>query len=689
MLALVAHVFCISAKMQEEKKAQNISLCAREEESTKEAALMTVVRDELVDMLKQPEHVLAPALDGLSRDDLVRLMLDVRGLVQHQESKFARMLDIGSALGNAFHIDDLLNIIVEKTTELMDAERSTLFLIDEDTRELWSKIIQGSVNIEIRLQLGQGVAGWVALTGKSLNIQDAYRDPRFNPKVDENTGYITRNILCQPIRNLQGEIIGVIQVLNRLAGCFTDEDENLLSAIASQAAIAIENSKLYLSAIERNMELIEIKDKLEHKVGELDMLYGLERTISRATSFADMVESIFQKTLGLVHAGAALLTLRQKSNHHQAYMISDRGEWKSEWAFVANSLDALKGLSARSVRMRTTQVHVRELATQEVQCCFAQTAALVGVEVDNAIVVPLFDKDEVLGTFEVFNTIDVDEDGAVGFSEDDKKIITVVASHLSAALISRRRREEEEKNQRLASIGQMLSGVMHDFKNPMTVISGYVQLMSRADDKEMRKTYATSILKQFEQLNQMTHELLAFARGDRNILLRKVFIHKFMDDVSELLKPELASHRVELVFDLEWRNEVWLDEVKMKRAILNLGRNAAEAMAPEGGGQFTIKVWKDEGNQQIVFEFSDTGKGIPKDIRDELFESFVTYGKQDGTGLGLAIVKKIVEDHEGTIDFTTRPDQGTTFVVCLPAGASHRHKEKEKENQSIQHRGYA
>ncbi|MEC9399122.1 MAG: GAF domain-containing protein, partial [Myxococcota bacterium] len=287
------------------------------------SALVSQAEAELLRWFSDSEESIDERLGKLSPEEVRHLLDHVRQIVQHQDAKFTCMLEISSALGTTFHIDDLLKIVVEKTTELMDAERSTLFLVDEETGELWSKIVQGTMNIEIRLKLGQGIAGWVAKTGKSLNIRDAYTDPRFNPKVDEESGYQTRNILCQPIRNLQGEIIGVIQVLNRVSGNFTDEDEYLLSAIASQAAIAIENSKLYLAAIAQNMELIEIKDKLEHKVAELDMLFELERQISRSKSGEDLFKGVFSKTLELVHAQAAALTLRG-DRFHQLFTLIDR-----------------------------------------------------------------------------------------------------------------------------------------------------------------------------------------------------------------------------------------------------------------------------------------------------------------------------------------------------------------------------
>jgi signal transduction histidine kinase len=621
------------------------------------------VADRVPEPLRLTQAALDVLLVAMSREELVALIHHARDLVRRQDARFASMLAIGSALGTTLQIDDLLRLIVERTTEMMEAERSTMFLVDERTGELWSKVVQGGVNIEIRLQRGQGIAGWVAMTGKSLNIRDAYKDARFNPKVDETTGYVTRNILCQPIRNVQGDIIGVIQVLNRVRGSFTDEDENLLSAIASQAAVAIENSKLFLAAVEQNMELIDFKDRLEQKVAELDMLYELERLISRAPSTEQLVEGVFQKMLELVHASCAALTLAGPPR--RVYMMQDRGEWQPAWAFEELGGDQISALAEEVMRSRRSALYCAEGCVDSALSAQAVAAQQrYGIEVENAVVVPLLTEDDCLGALELFNTVDQDERGAAGFGEDDRKIVTLVASQLAATLLARRRREEEEKENRLAAIGQMLSGVLHDFKNPMAIISGYVQLMARTDDAGKRAEFAATILKQFEQLNQMTREVLTFARGDKSILLRKVFVHKFMEELSELLTPELEPRGVKLELVLEYRQEAKLDPVKIKRAILNLARNAADSM-PQGG-TFTVRVFRDEARDELVIACSDTGAGIPVEIRDRLFESFVTQGKKDGTGLGLAIVKKVVEDHDGAISFETRTGQGTTFIMRLP-----------------------
>lgn len=298
----------------------------------------------------------------------------------------------------------------------------------------------------------------------------------------------------------------------------------------------------------------------------------------------------------------------------------------------------------------------------------AAREALFEESIDSAVAVALWDEDELLGSFELFNTTGGDEGGVASFLEDARKVLRLVAAQLTGSLVARRRREEEEKNSRLASIGQMLSGVLHDIKNPMAIISGYVQIMAKAEDGEARRQYAGSVLKQMDHLNEMTRELLMFARGDRNILLRKVFLHKFMEDLGEMLTAELSSRQVRLELELGYRNEAWLDQVKLKRAILNLARNAAEAMG-ERGGVFRIETRKEvsaDGEELLVLALSDDGPGVPIEIRDRLFDSFVTQGKEHGTGLGLAIVKKVVEDHGGRITFETGTGEGTTFWIRLP-----------------------
>jgi len=143
-------------------------------------------------------------------------------------------------------IDELLKVIAEETKNAIHADRCTVFLWDKDTDELWSKVALGiDSSKEIRFPADKGLAGYVVKSGEVLNITDAYSDSRFNPEVDKKTGYKTKTILCMPIMNNNGEIIGAFQVLNKIDGIFTQNDEDLLVAIGGSASIALENAQLF------------------------------------------------------------------------------------------------------------------------------------------------------------------------------------------------------------------------------------------------------------------------------------------------------------------------------------------------------------------------------------------------------------------------------------------------------------
>jgi len=165
----------------------------------------------------------------------------------------------------------------------------------------------------------------------------------------------------------------------------------------------------------------------------------------------------------------------------------------------------------------------------------------------------------------------------------------------------------------------------------------------------------------------MQREVLEFARGEKSVLVRKVYLQSFFEDVRVQLESDLARRGVELVVDVQERGTARFDEGKMLRVVHNLARNAAEAMGAKGGS-FTIRVTRDAGDGALVVSFSDTGPGIPKEIEHRLFQSFVTSSKKGGTGLGLAIVKKIAEEHGGRVTVRSS-SRGATFTLRIPQSA--------------------
>lgn len=154
------------------------------------------------------------------------------------------ILDITRRLMSVTDLDALLRLIAEATTQLLDADRATIFLVDADRGELWSKVALGSGVGEIRLPLGVGIAGAVAKSGKTVNIPDAYADPRFDRQTDRRSGYTTRSLLTYPMNAHDGRVIGVFQAVNKVGGPFTPDDEETLSSLAASAAVAVENAQL-------------------------------------------------------------------------------------------------------------------------------------------------------------------------------------------------------------------------------------------------------------------------------------------------------------------------------------------------------------------------------------------------------------------------------------------------------------
>ena len=163
---------------------------------------------------------------------------ELEGALAREMRISTALREVGLALGTTLDLDQLLELILSKITEGLEADRATLYLLDEANNELVSRIVQGAEVRSIRLKVGHGIAGHVAKTGKSLLVKDAYKDPRFNPEWDVSSGYRTRSILAAPMKNHLGRTIGVVQVLNKKRGDFSDVDGVILAALATQAAIS-------------------------------------------------------------------------------------------------------------------------------------------------------------------------------------------------------------------------------------------------------------------------------------------------------------------------------------------------------------------------------------------------------------------------------------------------------------------
>ena len=455
-----------------------------------------------------------------------------------------------------------------------------------------------------------------------------------------------------PKKNRHGRILGVVQVLNKRLGPFTGEDEALLAALAAQAAVSIENGKLFISVINKNMELLEIKEQLEKRVRELDVLFEIATVSASATDPEDMLEGVLARAVRAIDAEAGAILLAEP-NGDLRFRSAVGGDPEAVKAQVIRRGSGISGWVARHGKPQVVN-DVEEDARHA-----KDIADRVGYHPRSVLAVPLSWEDGN-GALELLNK----HGGSSPFTDEDVRTASLIANHISTAIGLASARLRRGKQERLSTIGQLLSSVLHDLKTPMTIISGYVQLLVREDDEDERDRLAESVLRQVELINAMTRETIAFARGDRSVWVRKVYLHKFFAELKDQLERELEGRGVSIGLELRDKGIARFDEHKIQRAVHNLARNAAEALGAEGG-RFDITVDRDHLDNSLLLVFEDDGPGIPEEIRHAVFESFTTHGKQGGTGLGLAIVRKIVDDHEGTIEVQSEPGK-TTFRIRLP-----------------------
>jgi phosphoserine phosphatase RsbU/P len=167
------------------------------------------------------------------------------------QRKLEILLGISETLGKEIHLNQIFAVVVPELSRAMDAERSSLFLYDQATGELYTKVAQGLQTAEIRVPSGAGIVGSAAKSGQSINIRDAYQDSRFNPEFDKKSGFVTKSILSTPIVSQSQRLLGVVQVLNKVNGeAFTADDEAFLRAICTHLALTIERAELVKSYVQ-------------------------------------------------------------------------------------------------------------------------------------------------------------------------------------------------------------------------------------------------------------------------------------------------------------------------------------------------------------------------------------------------------------------------------------------------------
>jgi signal transduction histidine kinase len=228
--------------------------------------------------------------------------------------------------------------------------------------------------------------------------------------------------------------------------------------------------------------------------------------------------------------------------------------------------------------------------------------------------------------------------------------------------------EETIQAERLSVIGRFARSIIHDLKNPLSIISMSAELIAMQPAKpQARENAQLRIRKQVERIGDMIGDILDFTNGSQaRAFVGNTNYATFAQTVLDEIRPDLELRNVTIEFQAPPNVQLPIDPKRVRRVFHNLMQNAADAMSD--GGKVFVRYRLE--NNELVTELEDTGPGIAPEIADKLFEAFATFGKEHGTGLGLSICKKIIEDHQGRIWARNEPGRGAVFVFTLPLAKS-------------------
>jgi signal transduction histidine kinase len=243
--------------------------------------------------------------------------------------------------------------------------------------------------------------------------------------------------------------------------------------------------------------------------------------------------------------------------------------------------------------------------------------------------------------------------------------IGILASRSALAFENHLYQQELVASERMAALGAMAGMLAHDFRNPMTVIRGYAEsLLEAGVDAEGVRGRAELIVRMIDRLERMTAETLDFARGAGQLARRPHSVPALLEGLAAGLESELPGLQVSRQIEVPAESVAALDVDKLRRAVGNVAANARDAMG--GRGRFFLAARVLEGDSpRLELLLGDEGPGVRPEVRERIFEPFVTAGKKGGTGLGLVIARRFVEEHGGSIDLLAR-EPGAWFRILLP-----------------------
>ncbi len=566
------------------------------------------------------------------------------------------LVNIAQALSETERVglSTVLQLIARSAKELIPAaEQAVIHLLDQEQQILTAHAVIGfdeDANNNLKIHPNEGVAGQVVVSGETINIADVRTDSRF---LVSNPMPAFRSLMVAPVQSGE-QRLGTISVQSNMVSAFTEAESRLLSALGTQAAIAIDNAHL----LESTQQALKETNAL-YRINQ-----GLVVSLDPQELLQDVVE-LLQKNFGYYHV--------------QIYVVEpDTGD------FV---LRAGSGEIGRELKEKNHRLHAGEgivgytaetsepFFTNDVDEVYFFVRNPILPDTKSELAVPVKIDNRILGV------LDIQQVPPSTLTQRDIQLVSAVADQLAIALqkanlyadlqtalkVEKAIRSQMLQSERLTVMGRLLASVSHELNNPLQAIQNALFLLKEENGiSNQGRQDLEIVLSESERMSALINRLRATYRSAQIEDFQPTQINNIIEDVYALISTHLRHNEISFEFypDPELTEISGLTD-QLRQVILNLLMNAVEAMPT--GGRLTVSTQCLKEAGEILFKVSDTGKGIDPLILPNIFDAFIT-DKERGTGLGLTITYDIVTKHRGRIQAENNPECGATFSVWLPCG---------------------
>ncbi len=570
---------------------------------------------------------------------------------QQRAHQLTTLNEITRQLTGTLELEPLLQNILENAVGILNCEAGSLFLVDEQTYELVFKVTVGPVAANLigqRLPAGAGIVGQAVQTRSPIIQNEEQRTPNHFQVIDQQTGFVSRALMAVPLQ-VKDRVIGVVEVINRRDGLpFVIDDQALLTAFAGQAAVAIENARLYTLT----------DQELAARVEELSVMQRIDRELNASLEMDRAMRITLDWALRQSGAEAGLIGMLEENKLH---VMSHQGldervgnlpdqTMKVELPIMNTVID-----TGQPQRMTVTTSNQKLLPTAHTQ-----------------MVIPIRRETTVIGLLHLESTNDTLVDMA---------FLTRLTDHAAIA-ISNAQLYGEVQRANLAK-SDFVSFVAHELKNPMTSIKGYTELLAGGavgGINEMQTNFLHTIKSNVERMSTLVSDLNDNSKieaGRLRLEFKATNVPELVDEVVRSIRRQIDDKKQTVDISLpETLPAMWADRTRVIQVLTNLVSNAYKYTPESGviqvGAEESANHWDSEGASKVVHIWvKDSGIGMSAEDQEKIFQKFFRSDdpkarESPGTGLGLNITKSLVEMQGGKIWFESEFRKGTIFHFTVP-----------------------